>query len=208
MDPRQRRTRTRLHEVIHELAARDRIDGITMVDVARAANVTRDTVYRHADSPVALLAQALEAELEDLVERTSQLPAISETGQSVFAGPEVALFQHVAEHESIYRNAMSPSLSAPIRDLLIRSSARALTSHLQRHPGIAPQVNGRVATDRERRMFVAFAASGTIGAVEAWLEGDDLSDLEGAAAATLAGAPAWWMGYVTSAGFPPTESTH
>jgi AcrR family transcriptional regulator len=194
MDPRQRRTRTRLHEVIHELAAAQPIGGITMVDVARTAGVTRDTVYRHAESAVALLAQALETELEELVERTSQLPATSDTGQSVFAGPEIALFRHVAEHEAIYRNAMSPRLSAPIRDVLIRSSARALTSHLQRHPGIAPLVNGRAATERERRMFIAFAASGTIGAVEAWLESGELTDLEGAAAATLAGAPAWWMG--------------
>jgi AcrR family transcriptional regulator len=195
MDPRQRRTRTRLHKVIHELATEQPVDGITIAEVARAAGVTRDTVYRHAESAVTLLAQALETELEDLVERTSQLPAVSETGRSVFHGPELALFQHVAEHAAIYRNAMSPRLSAPIRDLLIRSSARALTSHLQRHPGIAPLVDGRVATDHERRMFVAFAASGTIGAVEAWLESGDLSDLESAAAATLAGAPTWWMGF-------------
>lgn len=194
MDPRQRRTRIRLHEVIHELASRERIDDVTMANVARAAGVTRDTVYRHAESPLALLAQALEEELDELVDATSQLPAVSETGQSVFAGPELALFQHVAEHHAIYRNAMSPHLSSAVRDVLIRSSARALTAHLQRHPDIAPKVNGREATDRERRMFVAFAASGTIGAVEAWLENGDLTDLEGAAAATLAAAPAWWMG--------------
>lgn len=194
MDPRQRRTRARLHEVILELAASTPLDSITVADIARAADVKRDTVYRHAGSAVALLAQALEAEIEDLVEYTSQLPAMSETGESVFAVPERAMFEHVAKHAGIYRNAFASEVSGPIRDLLIRSSARALTAHLERHPEIAPLVGGRPATEAERRMFVAFAASGTFGAVQAWLAEGDLSDLDAAAAATLAAAPEWWLG--------------
>ncbi|PWC06068.1 TetR/AcrR family transcriptional regulator [Mycetocola zhujimingii] len=194
VDPRQRRTRARLHEVIHELAASTPLDSITMSDIARAAGVKRDTVYRHAGSAVALLVQALEAEVEELVQHTSQLPAVSETGESVFAGPEVSMFEHVASHADIYRNALSSQVSSPVRDMLIRSSARALTAHLERHPEIAPLVDGRPATEAEKRMFVAFAASGTFGAVQAWLNNGDLSDLDAAAAATLAAAPEWWMG--------------
>ncbi|MFU8947408.1 TetR/AcrR family transcriptional regulator [Mycetocola zhadangensis] len=194
MDPRQRRTRVRLHKVIHELATTMPLDSITMADIARAAEVKRDTVYRHAGSAVALLVQALEAEVEDLVVLTSQLPALSLTGESVFAGPEVSMFQHVAEHAEIYRNALSSEASGPIRDMLIEASARALTAHLQRHPDIAPLVNGRPATESERRMFVAFAAAGTFGAMREWLFAGDLTDLEAAAAATLAAAPEWWMG--------------
>src|SRR5690606_13078078 len=119
---------------------------------------------------------------------------MSETGESVFAVPERAMFEHVAKHADIYHNALASEVSGPIRDLLIRSSARALTAHLERHPEIAPLVGGRPATEAERRMFVAFAASGTFGAVQAWLAEGDLSDLDAAAAATLAAAPEWWLG--------------
>ena len=63
MDPRQLRTRRRLRETIYTLAAAKPIDEATMTEVARGAGVTRDTVYRHGASPVALLADFLGEEL-------------------------------------------------------------------------------------------------------------------------------------------------
>ena len=43
-------------------------------------------------------------------------------------------------------------------------------------------------------MFAAYAASGTVGAIEAWLVSGDLDDTDAATQAILAASPEWWLG--------------
>ena len=58
-DPRFLRSQERLRAAVLELAAGRSAESITVAELCRAAGVTRDTFYRHAESPVALLVAAL-----------------------------------------------------------------------------------------------------------------------------------------------------
>jgi len=194
MDPRQARTFDTLRAAVLELASAKPIDEVSVTELARSAGVTRETFYRHHASPVDLLAAVLGAELDELLTSTAALPASSGSGRSVFEQPELALLEHVAAHAAIYRNALSPHLTAGLRDVLTESIQRHLLDHLQRHPQIAPDVSGRRPDQRAQAMFAAYAASGTVGAIEAWLVSGDLDQTDAATQVILAASPEWWLG--------------
>ena len=65
MDARQLRSRSKLFAAILELAADVRAEDLSVTEVASAAGVHRSTFYEHAESPAALLREALEAELDE-----------------------------------------------------------------------------------------------------------------------------------------------
>jgi AcrR family transcriptional regulator len=194
MDPRQARTFETLRSAVLELASAKSIDEVSVTELAKAAGVTRETFYRHYSSPVDLLAAVLVHELDALLAGTAELPASTGSARSVFEQPERALLEHVAAHAEIYRNALSPHLTARLHDVLTESIQRRLVEHLRRHPQIAPDVLGRRPAERDLAMFAAFAASGTVGAIEAWLVSGDLDDTDAATHAILAASPEWWLG--------------
>lgn len=194
MDPRQARTFDTLRAAVIELASAKPIDEVSVTELARSAGVTRETFYRHHSSPVDLLAAVLGAELDELLATTAALPASTGGDRSVFEQPERALLEHVAAHAAIYRNALSPHLTARLRDLLTESIQKQLLGHLRRHPHIAPEVSGRRPDERTQAMFAAYGASGTVGAIEAWLVSGDLDDTDAATQAILAASPEWWLG--------------
>jgi len=194
MDPRQARTRRALRDAIYELAAAKPIDQVTVAEVSRAASITRDTFYRHAATPVHLLADFLGEELDDFLAAHADLPERSDSELSVFDESERDLLQHVAGHATIYRNAMSPRLIGPLRDALIDRIETALANHLQRHPNIAPAREDGIPRERHVRMLVAYAGTGTVGAIEEWLRSGDLDDIDAAARTIIAASPDWWLG--------------
>lgn len=194
MDPRQARTRRALRDAIYILAAEKPIEQVTVAEVARAASITRDTFYRHAATPVYLLADFLGEELDDFLAVHADLPARSGSELSVFDESERDLLRHVAGHATIYRNAMNPRLIGPLRDALIDRIDHALTHHLERHPEIAPAREDGIAPERHARMLVVYASTGTIGAIEEWLRSGDLDDIDAAARTIIAASPAWWLG--------------
>ncbi|MGK9147680.1 TetR/AcrR family transcriptional regulator [Plantibacter flavus] len=194
MDPRQARTRRSLRDAIYVLAAEKPIEQVTVAEVARAASITRDTFYRHAPTPVHLLADFLGEELDEFLAAHADLPDRSDTELSVFDESERDLLQHVAGHATIYRNAMSPRLVGPLRDALINRIENALTHHLTRHPHIAPMREAGISPERHARMLVAYAGTGTVGAIEEWLLSGDLDDIDAAARTIIAASPGWWLG--------------
>jgi AcrR family transcriptional regulator len=203
MDPRQARTRRELRSTIYRLAAEKPIAAVTMAEIAREAGVTRDTVYRHAPSPVDLLADFLGEEI-DTITGSLDLPAQSGTELSVFDDSERALLEHVLTRAAIYRGAMSPRLASTLRDLLVDRIEHGLAAHLARHPHIAPLPEPGVAEDTHRRLLVAYAATGTVGAIEEWLREVDArldprseegrAAVAAAARTVIAASPSWWLG--------------
>jgi AcrR family transcriptional regulator len=194
MDPRQARTRSALRDAIHTLAAAKRIDQVTVAEVSRVAGITRDTFYRHAATPVHLLADVLGEELDETLRAHTDLPARSDSMLSVFDDSERDLLRHVAEHATIYRNSMHPRLIGPLRDALTERIEQALAHHLDRHPHIAPPREDGIAPERHVRMLVAYAGAGTVAAIEEWLRSGDLDDIDAAARTVIAASPAWWLG--------------
>ncbi|MFB2582330.1 TetR/AcrR family transcriptional regulator [Herbiconiux sp. P15] len=193
MDPRQLKTRAALVDAIVTLADTTPLDAITVTALSEAAGITRDTFYRHAQSPTDLLASVLSADLDAILASNSHLPVASANGDSVFRRPTEQVVAHVAARAPLYRSAMQPRLDADIRNLLVAYMAAGLAAHLEAHPEIAPLIGGAPPTPAGRRMLVAYAAAGTVGALEEWLETGDLTDQHAAVEGILAAAPEWWQ---------------
>jgi AcrR family transcriptional regulator len=181
MDARSRRSREHLHAAVTDLAARRPVADVTVSALCHAAGVTRDTFYRHAESPVQLLAEALAGEIDTAMEI---LPRTDEIGDA-----ERALLAHVHHRAAVYRGAMNPLLAAPLRHTLESAIRSGLLLWVDLHPEIVPTA----FTDDTGalRIAVAYAASGTVGAIEEWLRDDD--DIDRAVRLILAASPEWWL---------------
>lgn len=182
MDARSRRSRESLRAAVLTLAGATPISEVTASAISLQAGVTRDTFYRHADSPTTLLADALSAEIDEAMEVLPQADVIGDG--------ERALLEHVHRRADVYRGAMHPLLAAPVRDNLQRSISAGLVLWAELHPRIIPAVFADDAA--AMRIAVAYAAAGTVGAIEEWLRsGDD--DIERAVRLILAASPEWWL---------------
>lgn len=182
MDPRARRTQERLRTAVFELASVMPLSQISVTDLCRAAGVTRDTFYRHAAGVTELVADALEAELQEV---TAALGA-----DAVIGDGERMLLEHVRTRAAVYRSAMDPLLAAPVRAGLERSLRQGLEQWVQQRPGIVPTA---IAGDAAAvSLAVAYAAAGTVGAIEEWLR-TDMADLDRAVVVILAASAGWWQ---------------
>lgn len=181
-DPRIQRTRSALRAAVLALAAERAVLDLTAVEVARHAGVSRDTFYRYAANPVSLLATVLAEDLEDAARA---LPAGSTVGTA-----ERAVLQHIAGRAAVYRGAMRPAFVAPVRENLERFFRDGLLVWARSRPdSLPPEV---AASDGAIEMAAAYAAGGTVAAIEAWLRRDEL-DIDRATGVILAASPAWWL---------------
>ncbi|NKQ51934.1 hypothetical protein HFP15_03450 [Amycolatopsis sp. K13G38] len=192
MDPRFRRTRERLRAALYELAAVRPVADVSVAELCRIAGITRDTFYRHAKSPVDLLADFLGEEVAPITETRPEETASDRDIWTSMVAAETALLEHVVARAAIYRNAMNPHLIAPLRDRLEALIRDSLINRANRRPEILP---GAVAAAGQRGIEVAAAsaAAGNIGAIEVWLRGRDL-DISRDLGLILAAAPAFWWG--------------
>ncbi|MWB98508.1 hypothetical protein [Agromyces seonyuensis] len=181
MDARTARTRARLRASVLALADRTPLAELTVAEVCADADVVRDTFYRHASDVQALLADALGAEID---------AHIAELGSRAgMEAAERALLEHVAERARVYRGAMRPTLAPAVRATLEDEIRRGLREWIRLHPEIdAP---GAV-DDFDREIAVAYAAGGTVAAIELWLRVDG-EDVASATRAILAATPEWWL---------------
>ncbi|XVV17491.1 TetR/AcrR family transcriptional regulator [Actinoplanes sp. CA-131856] len=189
MDPRFRRSREALRAAVYRLAGRRPITEVTVTELCHEAGVTRDTFYRHAASPVELLAAVLREELESIAASHPDLAGGLHPDSGMRAGVH-ALCAHVADHAAVYRNAARPHLLPPLRENLELVVRGSLEAHARAYPEILPP--GTDSPD-DIRVLAAYAASGTAGAVEAWLPTDPL-DVARGERLILAASPAFWHG--------------
>jgi AcrR family transcriptional regulator len=182
MDARAQRSRDSLRAAVLKLAAHSPIADATASAICLEAGVTRDTFYRHADSPLDLLGDALGAEIAELMDALADHAAIGDA--------ERALLEHVQSRAAVYRGAMHPLLAAPVRGNLERSIRAGLETWATLHPHIVPATF--VDDELAMRMATAYAAAGTVGAIEQWLRsGSD--DIDRAVEVILAASPEWWL---------------
>lgn len=182
MDARSLRSRSQLRAAILQLSTATPIDDISVAAICRESGITRDTFYRHADTPAHLLADALAHEIDAAMEA---LP----TAQTIGDG-EHLLIAHVAARADIYRGAMRPTLVAPVRSALEQSVRHGLETWIALRPAILPPALRDDAIGQ--RIATAYAASGTVGAIEAWLD-SGADENERAVELILAASPEWWL---------------
>lgn len=155
---------------------------LSVAGVCRAAGVTRETFYRHAPSVTVLLADALS---DDLAACLAETPAAAPLGEA-----ERLLLEHIWERAAVYRGAMDPLLVAPVRERIEDYLRVGLGDLLVRRPQLLPPALR--GDDLGARIAVAYAAAGTVGAIEAWLL-DGAGDVDHAVRAVLEASPQWWL---------------
>ncbi|KQQ08493.1 hypothetical protein ASF46_14435 [Rathayibacter sp. Leaf296] len=175
-----------------QLARQKRADQITVSELCRAAGITRDTFYRYADSPIRLLAGVLHHDLEAYAAVTRHLPE-APPGGTVMDAPTRAWLEHVCRFEAVYRRALQPHLPMEMREVLLTRIQTFMLAHAASHPEIRPLVDGRVMDDRAIRLASAYAASGAVGAIEAWLTSGPIGALSVPTALIHASAASWWF---------------
>lgn len=190
MDPRFLRSRSRLRESVIAIASERSIDSVSVAQICREAGVTRDTFYRHASSPLDLLSATLTDEITLAI--TPELgPDGTLGGRNGLRSGERALLTHVAARAAVYRNALNPTLPSLLRGNFESVIRGVLVKHLRTFPAALPSaVDAQDVAAVE--MVAAYAASGTVGAIERWLMIPDL-DVESGVRTILASAPEFWF---------------
>jgi AcrR family transcriptional regulator len=184
-DPRVTRTVRALEQAVVELASQRPVSQITVADLAERAGVTRATFYNRFDSPLALLIEVLDADLERGHRREEERRAdggYSAAEMLRLATAEVA--DHVERFGPVYRHALHDPADRGVYEALIRHFTDYSLDFIARctHPD-RPGANHQI--------IASFVAHGFAGAIAAWLSDasvtrDDLVD------AAVACAPPWW----------------
>ncbi len=173
MDPRVARTRTSLQDALLGLARERPLDEITVADVTARAGVNRSSFYQHYSDKETLLADALEAAVDE-VSASLDLP-------TPFAGPhdgmpeELLIYlAHIAENATVYRRVLGDHGSAVV--------AARLRVHLERivRDAVAA-AEPEAFADLPLDVVAAGIAGTALGVVTAWLSRNPLPPIETAA---------------------------
>jgi len=164
MDPRIARTQASLQQALLELARERPFGEITVGEIAERAAVNRSSFYQHYADKETLLADALDAIVEEVG------MSVSTTAEDLLH-PDPAFIDfldHVAEHADVYRWALGGHGSAVVAERL-----RQRIEGLVRHHIDAAGKAGRLQDIPVDLVAAGIAGSG-IGALRAWLERDPL----------------------------------
>jgi AcrR family transcriptional regulator len=186
-DPRITRTSHALAQAIVELASQRPVSQVTVADLADRAGVTRATFYNRYSSPLELLIQVLQADLErgHRLEAARRAEGRYPAAQLLrLATADVA--DHVERFMPVYQQARHDPADDGVYEALVRHFADYALAFIARsaHPGI-PGAN--------RQVIAQFVAHGFAGAIKAWLSDDSVTK-EDLVEAAIASAPAWWSG--------------
>lgn len=105
VDRRVRRTRRQLSEAMLSLLIERNYEDITIQEITERADLNRATFYHHFNHKDELLAAALEARFDELVESFGKLPTDSTILDD--RTPELMTFRHVAQHAKLYKVLLS-----------------------------------------------------------------------------------------------------
>ncbi|WP_427917798.1 TetR/AcrR family transcriptional regulator [Streptomyces sp. cg40] len=185
IDPRVTRTTRAFEEAVVELAARRSVSRISVAELAERPGGTRATFYNRYSSPLDLLIQVLQADLDRGHRRGAEARAQGGHSAAELLRPTTAeVADHVERYLPVYRHALADPADSGVYDALVRHSGDYTLSFMADgdHPGL-PEAN--------RRVVAQFLAHGFAGAIRTWLEDpavtkDDLVDT------AVACAPAWW----------------
>ncbi|WP_406101127.1 TetR/AcrR family transcriptional regulator [Streptomyces sp. NBC_01003] len=185
VDPRAARTTRALERAIVELASQGPVARITVAELADRAGVTRATFYNRSASPLGLLIQVLNTDLDrgrELEEGRRAQGDLS-VGQRVrMAIGEAA--DHMARFAGVYEHSLGDPAGHGVYEALVSHFAHYAMSCMDRctHPAL-PEAN--------REVIAQFVAHGFAGAIQAWMA-DDAVTKDDLVDAALACAPAWW----------------
>lgn len=163
MDPRIARTRRSLRDALFALARERPLEEISVSDIAERAGVNRSTYYKHYSDKDTLLAEALDAVIDEAVGDADESP-ISETD-----GARILLeyLQHVEANASLYRRMLGEAGSAAIQVRMTSRMQSILIESFQQEvpPGLA---------SLPKPVAAAALSGSALATVRAWLEVEPL----------------------------------
>jgi AcrR family transcriptional regulator len=167
VDPRIARTRRSLQEALFELARERELDEISIADIAERAGVNRSSFYQHYSDKDTLLADAIDAVVE---EAGTAIPVLAEISPE----PPVILVEylrHVEENAAVYARVFgehgSPIALARLRERVQTIVIDAVaTSHKDTFHDIPPDV------------LAAGLSGSVLGVLGTWLARDPRPPVE------------------------------
>jgi len=182
-----------LREAVVTIASTKPISEISVSEVCRQAQVTRDSFYRFAASPATLLAMYL----YDDHDVTPVTPPMDQAGHEVrgLTPATRILIEHIQRNQSIYRNALTPRLPLELREALLRRLETVLYAHAAAFPEKLPDIMGARPDGPAVDVLVHHASNGVVGAIEVLVATDVLDDTDRSIAVLHAATAPWWLTY-------------
>jgi len=165
VDPRIARTQASLQQALLELARERAFADITVGDIAERAGVNRSSFYQHYADKETLLADALDAIVEEAGMNVQAPVAEDGTPAPAFVG----FLEHVAAHADVYRWALGSRGSAVVADRLRARIEDLVRHHIDAAGEAAP------FQDIPVEILAAGIAGSGMGALRAWLEREPLA---------------------------------
>lgn len=157
MDPRIARTRSSLREALFALTRERAVDEISISDIAERAGINRSTYYQHYSDKDTLLADALDAVIDDAI--GPEPPLTEERGAEILD----QYLRHVEENAALYRKLLGEGGSATIQ---VRMSRRLQLILVQVFERGSP--HGLVDVPTE--VAAAAIAGSALATIRAWLD--------------------------------------
>lgn len=172
-----------------ELASQRPISQVTVAELAERAGVTRATFYNRYSTPLDLLIQILNADLE----RGHRLEEAREQGEysavELLRLTTVEVGDHVERFWDIYRLSLADPADSGVYAALVRHFSDYALAFMARD-------NRPEIPDANRHVIAQFMAHGFAGAIKAWLNDPSVTKGDMVDAA-MACAPSWWApGYL------------
>lgn len=161
MDPRVSRTRSSLQQALLELAADRELGDIAIADIVERAGVNRSSFYQHYADKETLLADALDAAVE---QAGAELPDLA----GPMDGPPAALLsylRHLDAHADVYRRVLGEH-GSPVVTERLRLRIEAAVSDT-----IGP-ASTRVFAGLPVDIVAAGIAGSVLGVLSAWIARD------------------------------------
>jgi AcrR family transcriptional regulator len=189
-DARSDRTLAALGATIIALASERPLSTITVSELASTAGINRATFYDHFRSPGDLLASVLRPDLDVLRAQDNALRTSAELSTAqIFQIGLTGVAEHVQRFRAVYRRALPDPHDNVTHHILVEHFDESIRQRLALNDLVssieadAPPLNHAVAA--------RFLAHGFVGAIEAWLEDDTISQTDLIASIMLS-APTWW----------------
>jgi AcrR family transcriptional regulator len=184
-DPRIARTARVLEQAIVELASERPVSQITVAELADRARVTRATVYNRYGSPLNLLIQVLEADLQrgHREEEQRRMDGGYTAAENLrFAIGEVA--EHISRFMAVYQHVLHDPADSGVWEALVRHFA-------DYSRGVLARCNHPDLPDTNHQVIEQYVSHGFAGAIKAWLALESVTKHDLVEAA-IACAPTWW----------------
>lgn len=167
MDPRIARTRRSLQEALFELARERDLDDISVADIAERAGVNRSSFYQHYSDKDTLLADAIDAVVEETGANLPVFREITAEPPPILIGYLTHLEENAAVYARVFGSHGSPAVVARLRSRVQSIASAAVAT-----------VTATGLDDIPPDVRAAGLTGSVLGVIEAWLAQDPRPPVE------------------------------